>query len=374
MKIVADNKIPLLKGVLEPFAKVEYFSGKDITADKVKDADALIVRTRTKCDQTLLNGSKVKFIATATIGFDHIDQAYCKSKNIKWTNAPGCNSGSVMQYIASGLMHLSDKYNFSLTEKTIGIIGLGNVGTKVAHLASVLGMKVLLNDPPRERREGKAQFVSIEEIQNKAEIITFHVPLNLTGIDKSFHLFNDDFLDKIKEGTIIINSSRGEVVSGDILKKGLRSKKVQAAVLDVWENEPDIDLDLLKLMDIASPHIAGYSADGKANGTSMSVQALNDFFSLGLNNWFPENVPSATNKKFILNCKDLSSDEILRKAILTTYNIIDDDFRLRKSPETFEEQRGNYPLRREFYTYEPELINDKNDTKKLLNLLGFKSK
>jgi len=371
MKIVADNKIPFLRGVLEPFAKVEYFSGKDITADKVKDADALIVRTRTKCDAGLLEGSKVKFIATATIGFDHIDAAYCKSKNINWTNAPGCNSGSVMQYIASALMHLSDKYNFSFSEKTIGIIGVGNVGTKVAYMASVLGMQVLLNDPPRERKEGKSKFVSLDEIQAKADIISFHVPLNHTGIDKSFHLFNHDFLDKIKPGTIILNSSRGEVVSRDVLKNGLKSKKVQASVLDVWENEPDIDLELLDIIDIATPHIAGYSADGKANGTSMSVQAISKFFGLALNNWSVQNIPKTSNKKFTINCKELLTEEVLKKAIQSSYDILEDDKRLRKSTINFEEQRGNYPLRREFHAYTPELVDGTGDFEQKIKLLGF---
>ena len=288
---------------------MEYYPGKDITAEKVKDADALIIRTRTTCDEALLTGSKVKFIATATIGFDHIDTVFCDENNIKWTNAPGCNSGSVMQYIASALVQLSNKYNFSFSEKTIGIVGVGNVGSKVARLASLLGMKVLLNDPPRKRKEGKKDFVSLKTIQDKADIISFHVPLNLKGKDKTFHLFDNDFLSKTKDGSIIINSSRGEVVSTDTLKKGLISKKVKAAVIDVWENEPNIDLELLKQVDIATPHIAGYSADGKANGTAMSVQALSRHFNLGLDDWFPENIPSPSKPSFKIDCNELSTEE-----------------------------------------------------------------
>jgi len=165
LKIIVDNKIPFIKGVLEPFADVEYYPAKEITSKTVKDADALIVRTRTKCNADLLESSKVKFIATATIGYDHIDTEYCLSKGINWTNAPGCNSGSVMQYIASVFAFLSGKYNFNYRDKTLGIIGVGNVGSKVEKLASQLGFKVLLNDPPRERAEGKSKFVSLNLLQ-----------------------------------------------------------------------------------------------------------------------------------------------------------------------------------------------------------------
>ncbi len=371
MKVVVDNKISFLKGVLEPFGQVEYYPGKDISPEKVKDADALIVRTRTKCNAGLLDGSAVKFIATATIGFDHIDTEYCKLKGIKWVNAPGCNSGSVMQYIAAALVHLSNKYNFSFSEKTLGIVGVGNVGSKVARMASVLGMKVLLNDPPRERKEGKGNFVSIDEIQEKADIITFHVPLNKNGIDKTYYLFNEGFLEKVKKGTIIINSSRGEVVSGDVLKKGLISKKLQAAVIDVWENEPEIDPDLLHLIDIGTPHIAGYSVDGKANGTAMSVQALSRFFNLKMDGWIPENIPSAPEATFEIDCNGVGSEEIIKRIVLKTYNIINDDLTLRNSPDTFEEQRGNYPIRREFHAHYPRLTNDSESVAEVLKLLGF---
>ena len=250
MKIIADNKIPYLKGVLEPLANIEYYPGKEINAAKLKNADALIIRTRTKCDKTLLSGSSVKYIATATIGFDHIDTAYCDANNIQWTNAPGCNSGSVMQYMASALIRIAFKHNFSLSDKTIGIVGVGHVGSKVAKLATALGIKVLLNDPPRERIEGSKEFVSLEEIQKNADIISFHVPLNLGGPDKTYRLFNKDFLNGIKNEAVIINTSRGEIVSEKILKEGLKNKRISAAVLDVWENEPEIDEGLLKLVDI----------------------------------------------------------------------------------------------------------------------------
>lgn len=372
MKIVADNKIPFLKGVLEPYAEVAYYPGTEINAKLVNDADALLVRTRTKCNANLLENSKVKFIATATIGFDHIDTAYCESKDIRWTNAPGCNSVSVMQYIASALVFLSEKYNFNYSDKTLGVVGGGNVGSKVALLASGLGMKVLLNDPPRERVEGKSKFVSLQKIQENADIITFHVPLNNEGVDKTYHLVDEDFLHSIKPETIIINSSRGEVVSAASLKKALKEKKIKAALLDVWENEPLIDKELLDLVDIGTPHIAGYSADGKAMGTAMSVQALSRFFNFNLNNWLPDNIPQVHNNKIEIDCKELNIQEVINKAVLATYNIENDSTALKKSLKTFEAQRGNYPLRREFNAYEVCLKNDKNNIGQLLSTLGFR--
>jgi erythronate-4-phosphate dehydrogenase len=348
MKIVADINIPFLKGVLEPFAEVVYLPGKDIIAEVIKDADALIIRTRTNCNAELLEGSAVKFIATATIGFDHIDTDYCASRGIKWTNAPGCNSGSVMQYMATALAHLSEKYSFDYKDKTMGIVGVGNVGTKVARLATILGMNVLLNDPPRMRKEEKEDFVSLKEIQKKADIISFHVPLNKKGPDKTYHLFDEHFLEGIKAGTIIMNTSRGKVVKTEALKKGLKKEKIKAAVVDVWEKEPDIDTELLQLVDIGTPHIAGYSTDGKAMGTALSVQAISRFFGFGLDNWYLENIPSVSNKEIKMDCRGLSRQEIVNKAILATYDLLKDDTTLRNSPETFEKQREKYPVRREF--------------------------
>ncbi|MFW6101887.1 MAG: 4-phosphoerythronate dehydrogenase, partial [Bacteroidota bacterium] len=244
MKIVADHKIPYLKGVLEPYAEIVYKPGPEISNDDVKDADALIVRTRTKCDEELLLGSSVKFIATATIGFDHIDQEYCRKKNISWTNAPGCNASSVQQYIASVLAILSDS-DFITGTPTLGIVGVGNVGSKVKKLARILDMNLLLNDPPRERAEGGTHWISFKEVIENADIITLHVPLNYEGEDKTYHMIDSGILEKIKQETILINTSRGEVVDNNALKHGLTNGSINTAILDVWENEPEIDRELL---------------------------------------------------------------------------------------------------------------------------------
>lgn len=371
MKIIVDNKIPFLDGVLEAFADVEYYPAMEITSKVVKDADALLIRTRTICDENLLKESKIKFIATATIGFDHIDIEYCKRNGIEWTNAPACNSDSVTQYIASALIYLSKKYKFNFSNTTIGIIGVGNVGSRVSTLASLLGMKVLLNDPPRQRKEGKGKYVSLKEIQKKADIISFHVPLNKKGIDKTHHLFDEEFLSELNPDTIIINSSRGEVVVASVLKKALLGNKIKACVLDVWENEPNIDQRLLDLVDIGTPHIAGYSIGGKVNGTLMSVQALSNFFGLGINEWMPESFSSLQTENIEIDCNGLTSQELIAEAVLLTYDIKKDDLELRKSIQTFEQQRINYPLRKEFSFFKISLLNDNNNNRRILNQMGF---
>ncbi len=374
LKIVADDKIPFLKGVLEEKAEVVYLPGKEINASVVKDADALIVRTRTKCNAALLEGSSVKFIATATIGFDHLDTDYLRQQGIEWTNAPGCNSGSVQQYIGAVLSTLALENNFSLKDKTLGIVGVGNVGSKVRKIAEILGMQVLLNDPPRERAEAKSEFISLDELLKRSDIVTLHVPLNEGGADNTLHLADHDFFVKMKTGSYLINSSRGEVVDNEILKTVLFGNKLGGAVLDVWEHEPEIDLELLEKVILGTPHIAGYSLDGKANGTSSSVQAVSRFFNLGRDKWFPDSVPLPERRHITLDGKNRTGLQLLQEAILHTYSVKEDDTRLRISPHSFESQRGNYPLRREFPAYHVTLINTSDDLENQLTSLGFKLK
>jgi erythronate-4-phosphate dehydrogenase len=373
VKIVADNKIPFLKGVLEPCADIQYLNPPDITHDVIKNADALIIRTRTNCNAELLEGTNVKFIATATIGFDHIDTVYCERKNIKWINAPGCNSSSVMQYIASVLLTISCRKNINLTDLTIGIVGVGNVGSKIERLAKILGMKVLLNDPPRARKEGNKGFVNLDELISQSNIITFHVPLIKEGEDKTYHLADENFFNKFKKSKIVINTSRGQVIETNSIKNAIKDKLVNIAVLDVWENEPNIDLELLKMVDIATPHIAGYSADGKANGTSVCVKNISSFFGLNIDkDWYPKEIPRPGNSREILiDCKKHSNQEIFYKAVVSSYDIMIDDGILRNSAETFEKQRGNYPVRREFPFYKIKTENCINEIENKLKDLGF---
>lgn len=371
MKIIIDDKIPYIQGAFEGVAEVLYLPGSKTTPEIAKDADAIVTRTRTICNEKLLAGSSVKFIATATIGYDHIDTEYCEAQGIKWTNAPGCNSKSVEQYIASTLMVLAETRNLQLKDLCIGIVGVGNVGSKVANVCNLLGMKVLLNDPPRERAEGGDAFVSLKEVMELADIITLHVPLNMKGDDATFHLGNEVFLSQLTKKPILINSCRGEVIETQAVKQALKGGKLSGFVCDCWENEPDLDLELLSLTTIATPHIAGYSKDGKATGTLMSVKAISDFFGLGLNNWQPLGVESPTNPIIEIDGKDLSEQDIISKAILSTYDIRNDDSAFRNNTDLFEQLRGDYPTRREFPAFTIDAKNIDTKTLEKLMKLGF---
>ena len=356
---------------MEPFGEVVYLPGPKTTSEIVKDADAIITRTRTICNEQLLAGSSVMFIATATIGYDHIDTDYCAKAGIQWTNAPGCNSKSVEQYIASALFVLAQRKGFELKGKTIGVVGVGQVGTKIARVCELLDMQVLLNDPPRARVEGEEKFCSLEEIQEKADIITLHVPLNMQGEDATYHLASESFFKALKRKPIVINSCRGEVLDTLAVKNALKEEQLSGLVIDCWENEPDIDLELLELADLATPHIAGYSKDGKANGTSMSIQAISRFFGLGIDYWQAQQVELPAQTTIELDGSNHSSEEIVAKAVLATYDIRMDDAALRKNPELFEKLRGDYPLRREFPIYTIKAVNTDSKTLELLKDLGF---
>ncbi|MBE0655860.1 MAG: 4-phosphoerythronate dehydrogenase PdxB [Bacteroidales bacterium] len=370
--IIADEKIPFLKGSLESLAEVIYLPGNKINRETVRDADALLIRTRTRCDSELLENSMVKFIATATIGYDHIDTGYCNSRNIRWTNAPGCNSSSVEQYIVAALLEMAHKHGSRLKDKTIGIIGVGNVGAKVARISNALGMKVLLNDPPRERAEGSGEFTSLEMIRREADIITLHVPLNYSGMDKTFHLVHGDFLSGLKKNIILFNTSRGEVVETPSLMQALRSGKIMDTVLDVWENEPFPDMELLNMTGIATPHIAGYSVDGKANGTMMSIKAISGFFRLGMDEWKPSGLPDTEIRDIVIDCGGMTEQEIIHEVYRKTYNILEDDKALRSNIGGFEELRGSYPVRREATYFTLRLNNNPwEDLEKVFTELGF---
>jgi len=368
MLIVADSKIPFLKGVFEPCANVHYLDPGEFTPETVRDADALIIRTRTKCDAALLEHSHVSVIATATIGMDHIDTDWCNTHGIFCRNAAGCNAASVAQHMTSALLRISLRHGVDLKGKTIGIIGCGNVGTKVAAAAAALGMNVLLNDPPRAEREGPAGFVELEQIRHDADFITFHVPLQGAeyGPWRTEHMADEAFFRGLKRKPFFFNTSRGNVVDESALKDAIGTGRISGAVLDVWHNEPEIDRELLSLVDFATPHIAGYSADGKANGTAMAVEAV-------VSN-LPAHViihaPSAFSamQKSIQQVKadilakvpapadpvvtfDPASSHPLADAVFASYDVAEDDAALRAAPERFEELRGFYRVRREFPAY-----------------------
>jgi erythronate-4-phosphate dehydrogenase len=371
MKVIIDNKIPYIKGALEPFAEVIYLPGKETTPEVVKNADAIITRTRTKCNEHLLAGSSVKIIATATIGYDHIDTVYCEKTGIEWTNAPGCNSWSVAQYIMA-LHSLAIEKKLQLSDLTIGVIGAGNVGSKVARFCSFIGMKVLVHDPPRQRSEGNSGFVSLSEIQQKSDIITVHTPLTFEGEDKTYHLIDERFIYDCENDIFLINSARGEIMETQAILAGLKFGKIKEAIIDCWENEPSIDYDLLDHSFISTPHIAGYSRDGKANGTSMSVRAISHKFGLGIDDWECSGIELPVNTIIPLDGTGKTVQEIVAEAVLITYPIMEDNNRLKFSPVTFEKQRGDYPVRREFPVYRVNPVNVSPGVIKILRELGFR--
>jgi erythronate-4-phosphate dehydrogenase len=370
MKIVADHKIPFLQGILEPFAEVVYLPGDKINKAHLKDADALLTRSITQCNSELLADTSVKLIASATIGDDHIDKEYCRSNNIKWTTAQSCNANAVVQYFTSALLSVSEKAGIALMDKTIGIIGLGNIGSKVANVCQALGLNVLLNDPPRERREGSRNFSDLKTIQQQADIITFHVPLTFGGTDKTFHLLDQDFMNKLLKPIILINTSRGPVTDSEALKYGKDQGKISHLILDVWEGEPHIDPEVLEFTAVGTPHIAGYSIEGKAKATEMVVQSASEFFNFSLKNWKP-----ATDLKNIvldLDLKGLNKQQSMQKVFRSVYDIQKDDELLKESPSDFERIRGNYIFRRENTGYVLKLKNSNIETENILIELGFR--
>lgn len=336
MKIIVDNKVPYIRETLEKIAdQVIYLPGKDITHDIVKDADALITRTRTKCNRELLEGSNIKFIGTATIGFDHIDTEFCKRANITWKNCPGCNAGAVEQYVHAVLLLLEKEKGINLKNSCIGIIGVGHVGTRIRNMAERLGMKILLNDPPRNDN-GEKGYVDFQTIADNCNIITFHTPLIREGKYKTYHLADKDFFGLLKRKPVIINTSRGEVIDTNAILDALNNNTISEAVIDVWENEPNINIDLLNKVFIGTPHIAGYSADGKINATRMTLESLCQFFNI--NAEINISLPPDPNAPY-------SDDENTR--ILQQYNPHDDCEALRSHTQMFEQLRGDYKLRRE---------------------------
>ncbi len=346
-KAVIDNKIPYIKGLAEKLAdEVVYLPGAEITAKDVKDADILIVRTRTRCNAELLEGSRVRFIATATIGYDHLDVDYLEKAGIQWTNCPGCNATSVGQYVRNSLLLWAMEKKVSLSSLCVGIVGVGNVGRAVHAALQPLGCRILLNDPPRAAAEGAAGFSTLAELQTRCDVITIHTPLTLSGPHPTFHLFNDAVLHHLSRRPLIINCGRGEVVDNEALEAALDEGRIAQAIIDTWENEPDIRLSLLEKVYLGTPHIAGYSADGKANATRMSLEAVRDYL-LQRDDLGKERKETLKGMTFKIDLPEAHLPSSARSPELALYNPQDDSERLKKQPQLFEKLRGDYPLRRE---------------------------
>ena len=342
IKIVADSAIPFLEGVMEPYADVVYIPGNKICHEDIKDADALMIRTRTHCNAELLEGTSVKFIATATIGTDHIDFPYCDSHGIVVRNAPGCNAGGVMEYVFSALYGLASRKAINLEGDTIGIVGVGHVGSLIERMALALGFRVLKCDPPRAAAEGPFGFCDLEYLLKNSQVVTMHTPLDET----TRGMADAHFFDLMQPGAFFINASRGEVVCDDALKAAI--PKLGPVIIDTWNNEPNIDKELMDMVDIATPHIAGYSYQGKQNGTAAAVRAVAHYFGFPeLFEFYPK-AEFPENEAVKLDLKGLRQGEI---AAVFQYNypIFTDDFMFRLEPENFEKLRSEYKYRREVF-------------------------
>lgn len=337
MKVVIDDKIPYIMGKPEALGfEAVYLPGSAITAADVRDADALVVRTRTRCGAELLEGSRVRLVVTATIGYDHLDTAYLDAAGIRWTNCPGCNAASVGQYFLCSMIVLARQGMVEIGRSTVGIVGVGHVGREVLAACHRLGLPALLCDPPLADAGGVG-FVSLGEIAERADVVTFHVPLTREGPYATLHMADAAFFASLKRRPVVVNASRGAVVDNAAWLSALESGQTRAAVIDTWENEPRISLPLLRRAAIATPHIAGYSADGKANATRMALAELCRFF--GVEPRFSVEPPALPQGM------QPEGDELAQA--LQLYNPLRDTAALKAEPASFEALRGNYPLRRE---------------------------
>lgn len=335
MNVIIEKNIPFIHGYLDNVANVSYLGAGEITREVMKDADALITRTRTRCDASLLEGSRCKFIATATIGTDHIDLDYCRNNGITVANAPGCNAPAVAQYVFASIAALLNGRNPA--DLTIGIVGVGHVGKIVEMWARELGFKVLLCDPPRSEREGNNAFCDFTTILRKCDIITFHTPLTCTreSSHPTYHLLGTNTAYLINQHPIIINAARGGIIDNSLIVNLLDDNIIEAAVIDCWENEPNISKALLDSAFIATPHIAGYSLEGKIRATQMSLNSFCQHFNLA-----PIKLKESVDYG--------AAKSVTWQSITDSYSPLADTVALKHNPSHFERLRNNY-------TYRPEV-------------------
>lgn len=330
MKIIADKNIPFLENRIKG-AELLQLPASAIDKEAVKDADALIVRTRTRCDADLLENSKVKLIATATIGTDHIDLVWCRENDITVRNAPGCNAPGVALYVWANLL----RNGFDTGQHTLGVIGCGNVGSIVAEWGERLGAHVLVCDPPRSDLRLEDQiYLPIEQVLEQSDAITIHTPLTRDGKYPTFHLINEDSLKHLKHGSIFVNAARGEVVDTEALCKAISDHRISHSIIDTWEEEPSINQHLLQLADTATCHIAGYSVEGKQRATRMALESISE--SLGLS----VDIDGLQGK--------YKEPEILTSSkIIHAYDPMEMTMSLKANPSQFETLRNSYPLHSE---------------------------
>lgn len=379
MKIVADSAIPFVDFAFGSYGDLVKLESKLIDSNAVRDADAIIVRSETKIDERLIAGSNVQFVGTATIGTDHVDADFLKSKGIAFASAPGSNSNAVVQYVYAALFTLAKRKHFLLKGKTLGVVGVGNIGSKIVRIGKKLGMDVLENDPPLQRATQEPRFVALDDLM-RSDFITIHVPFTRTGSDPTFHLFDRKRLSLMKRGSILINSSRGGVVDNNALGSSLMTGTIGEAVLDVWENEPKIDVDLLGKCAIGTPHIAGYSIDGKVNATKMILKAFCEHFDLRQSRDFSSLIPPPQLPVIEIDNPSSDVENILSRVIGHCYNIERDDEALRRITAVemaergtfFKRLRSSYHFRHEFSNYESRISGEGERLKEILTAFGFK--
>ena len=355
MKIIADANIPFAAECFSSIGEVEVVSSRQITPSVVCDAEILLVRSITDVNSDLLAGSSVRFVGTATIGFEHIDVNFLRSRNIGFASAPGSNANSVAEYVVAALLSVANKHKIQLADRSIGIIGVGSVGSRVEKKTRALGMKVLLNDPPLRRQSGDAKYLPIEDLFD-CDFITLHTPLTFEGVDKTFHLAGERFFKSLRRGCIFFNTSRGGVVETCALKSAIKSGRLEAVVLDVWEDEPNIDTELLEMADIGTPHIAGYSLDGKIAGMIMIYKAACRHFGVERKFDVETFLPEPGVPELRIEPSRADQQDVLRGAVEKIYDIKKDDSNLRRVLDKpagerggfFDSLRKNYPVRREF--------------------------
>jgi len=390
MKIICSTNVPYAEEAFRPLGDLTILAPKEITAARVRDADVLVIRSTLRANRALLEGSRVRFVGTATIGTDHMDLAYLDQAGIAWCAAPGCNANSVSEYVTTALLCLSQRHGFTLDGKTIGVVGIGNVGRLVVQKAQALGLRVLQNDPPRRVAENNLVFLPLEQLLAEADILSLHVPLTKTGPYPTWHLADRRFFEQIKPGVVWLNAARGAAMDSDafLAAHSLTARaagKVACAVLDTWEGEPAFRTDVLAQADIATPHIAGHSFEGKVMGTVMIYHAVCRF--LGIKpTWLPEvRLPSADQlppplvPEISLDPAGLSEEAALWRIVRTVYDIEADDRRLRAGaamdPKTrgehFEQLRKNYPIRREFRFTRVKLAEGHPRLEAKIRNLGF---
>lgn len=355
LSIVVDENVPYAAETFGRLGSVSLFPGRGITPAQVRTADALIVRSVTRVDRALLEDAAVRFVGTATIGFDHVDKRYLDERGICFVSAPGSNANSVSEYITAALLQMAARQSVRLEGRTLGVIGVGNVGSRVVDKSEALGLGCLLNDPPKLRESGDVRYLPLDKVLRESDVVTLHVPLNKEGPDKTLGMADDTFFAQMKRGAWFLNSSRGRVVDEAALARALDSGRIALAALDVWQNEPNIDPAMVDRVFLGTPHIAGYSFDGKVAATVMLYEALCHWLGGAPEVRLDELMPPPPVERIDLRQPPVDDEAALRLAISQIYDIQRDDRELRRASKAgehrgaeFDRLRKNYPKRREF--------------------------